>query len=749
MISTTPPAPSPTDRVPTESPFLPGDPTKLPNLAQIDLPTSALAEAQQQMKLETIEYPFPRQRHGKRDCARVPVTRHCVSPSFVMLWNGFCSARRTVFPRSMEEAEQMVVSETVELEAYAKETVAADGSLAPRGLCVSLVVPHYACGGDWATRLVDGMAAFSEMKDVDGSPIATKARFAVYGSLLSQPLEKVLRSSAFGDTTLEGVSIVLRWAELDSAGQPAVRTECELVRNSASSDPSQAARLIQETVVYMSTAYGVELPACMFAPAPLTVPRQFEYQFSQCSDEFHDLINHRDEFKHSQAMRDAGCTLLSVVPGVILRISPRAQGIAGVTSNGAMHALLLCADGQQDAARQYAMTNREGLPPLDEAQASKMLLHTAAVQVEPLKLGGMVSLFAQGGKPGEPIQPPGSWVWRYSEAIVPMQKVMADFFVMSCSLESAMPKRCTMHKFMQSHLQRSMDMFNSTFDQKDVGCMLRSYSAKRKVGEEVADDLSEEDKLAMVAMGININSKRMCLGQAISHLMTHGPSKSSLVDMLVKASTRVGLSASLSATFSSCVSSMEKEERGVEQHKVEVERLKRVADAALVMALSKNRQQPQAIDTHSDKVRALLKTFSLQPGRTSCSIKDVTEMDSSVGRSMCATIYEAYEARMCKSPGPHADQVESLFCVGADILVATCKALKVCMIPPGVEKDAFVILHGNGSSNVVRVFRVGKDGEPEACGIGPAFESELPVVVVLKLKPGNGCLATPIVKKPA
>eukprot|EP00966_Prymnesium_polylepis_P322877 7379109-Prymnesium_polylepis.1 len=180
---------------------------------------------------------------------------------------------------------------------------------------------------------------------------------------------------------------------------------------------------------------------------------------------------------------------------------------------------------------------------------------------------------------------------------------MANFFVFSCSLESAMPKRCSMRKFMQLHLQRSMSMFNTTFDQADISNMLKSYSAKRKSTDFTAEQACEEDRLAMVAMGINISSKRLCLGQAITHLMSHGSCKSSLVDMLIKASTRVGLSASLDSTFSSCMSSIEKEQNGVAEHKLEVERLKRVADAALVMALSRKQCPMPMMSTPADKVR--------------------------------------------------------------------------------------------------------------------------------------------------
>jgi ABC-type transporter Mla MlaB component len=498
----------------------------------------------------------------------------------------------------------------------------------------------------------------------------------------------------------------------------------------------------------MATAYGADLPANMFTPAPDTIPRQFEHQFAKCSDEFCAFLNHRDEFSPSEAMRKAGCTLLSIVPGVMLRMSARAAGLGGVTSNNAMHALLLCADGQEGMARDFVITNREGLPPLPEERASKLLLHTVAVQVEPMKLNGAVTLFAQGGKPGEPIQSPGSWVWRSSAAIVPIEKVMENFFVMSCGVESTLPKRCSMRKFMQTHMQRSMDMFNSTFDRADINAMLKTYCAKRKSPDAPLEALTEEDRLSMVAIGIDMNSKRLCLGQTITHLMTHTSCKSALLDMLIKTSTRVGLSASLESMFASCVSSMEKEDENIKNHKLDVERLKRVTDAALVMALSRKQEKAPVIHTSADKVRTLMKAFSLQAGRTTCSIKDMADMDSSVARSMVCTVYEAYEGRMCKN-APHADQVESLFCAGAEILVATCKALKVCMVEPGEEKDAFVIMHGDSKEDTVRVFRVGSLGDPEACGIGPAFESRMPVVLIIKFKTENSCLVTPLVRKPA
>eukprot|EP00966_Prymnesium_polylepis_P085340 1975824-Prymnesium_polylepis.1 len=64
----------------------------------------------------------------------------------------------------------------------------------------------------------------------------------------------------------------------------------------------------------------------------------------------------------------------------MLRLSAKALGLAGVTSSNAIHALLLCADEQQEMAHDYAITNREGLPPLAEERSAKLLLHTVAVQ---------------------------------------------------------------------------------------------------------------------------------------------------------------------------------------------------------------------------------------------------------------------------------------------------------------------------------------------------------------------------------
>ena len=109
-----------------ESLFLPSDPIRLPNLSQLDMPTSSVAEAQQQMKIETIVLPFVKQRNNNSMKARVPVVQKCIAPNFVMIWNGFCSARRVVFPRTMEEAEQMVISETAELQAYANKSTPPD-----------------------------------------------------------------------------------------------------------------------------------------------------------------------------------------------------------------------------------------------------------------------------------------------------------------------------------------------------------------------------------------------------------------------------------------------------------------------------------------------------------------------------------------------------------------------------------------------------------------------------------------------
>ena len=124
----------------------------------------------------------------------------------------------------------------------------------------------------------------------------------------------------------------------------------------------------------------------------------------------------------------------------------------------------------------------------------------------------------------------------------------------------------------------------------------------------------------------------------------------------------------------------------------------------------------------------------------------MSDVDASVARSMACTVYEAFNACTTQSM-PHKEQVANLFLYKADIVFLVCKALTLCMTPPGVEKDAFVILHGKQDGNAY-VFKAGIDGDPIACGIGMAFESSPPVVVMVNLKSDNSCLVTPMVRKP-
>lgn len=67
------------------------------------------------------------------------------------------------------------------------------------------------------------------------------------------------------------------------------------------------------------------------------------------------------------------------------------------------------------------------------ARAKEWSMHTCAVQAAGFSLGHRVTLYGTHGKLREPIQPPNSWIWRLSGAIVPLATASNNFAVFPCN----------------------------------------------------------------------------------------------------------------------------------------------------------------------------------------------------------------------------------------------------------------------------------------------------------------------------
>lgn len=689
------------------------------------------------MTLQVVDLPIPAIRCPQRTCAYKPSSQ--CPPNFCYAFNGFCSARRTVATSCVTEAESMLSSEAMELISNSKQEVGLYGSVSPRGLCISLVIPRESANSANAIPFIDGIAALSDAKLKDGVPITTKVRYSIYGGPASLAVSRVIAREAFDKRRLDGVTLMVRWSEKHTGKY---RTECVEV-GSTCLLPGEASRSLQMAIVKLSNSFGFEVPPDFFLDPPSSDEGYYEKQICECSSEFRDVIHKENAFVPSKTMRMSNSGLLKRVPGCYARLTPIKLGLQGVVSSDAIHAILLCADGMEDKSLHYAKTYREGLRP-PEGEDEELDLHTAAVHTERVYLNGMVSLYANGGKSGQSLQADGNWVYKTTAAVMPIRTLMANFYVFSCDMESMIPDTAALLKYMDIHLNKSIHVYSRMFARDELDCVL-SGNPVNTMQTSLAElhRIPDEQRFVLSALGVDLMSHRMFIGDALAFLTQHGAPKS-LLDLLTSASLRVGLRMSLSDGFSSCVDAMNTDIKDKDCHSNEVERLKRVADAALVMGCRK-RACHSIPDTKPEKVRQLMKTFALKSGTY------VTRLDNFVNtprpiddaHSLALTVYESY-GRKCGGDMPHINELETVMHTYSDLLIAIAKCFHLCMVNPGSTKLAFVIIHGHEMSHV-SVNKVLDDGRLAPCGVGKVFEADEPCIVVVKLRSDTSCIVTPLV----
>lgn len=294
----------------------------------------------------------------------------------------------------------MLIAENLELDSFSNQVKPPDDSLPCRGFAVHLLVPTCCKKSSNVLPLLDGMAALSDGKTAEGKPLTTLMRFSVFAEHSSLPLQRLLSNECFDKRGADTISVVLRWVERDEASSR-VRTELSALRWCLLTQ-QQTTEYLQSEIVAIAAKFGATLPGSFFLPVKPATPCFYEKQIAAAAAEFAEFMFKEDEFEITDAMREVGCTRLVPVPGVCVRMSPIALGLSGVTANTAFHALLLCADGEEKAAREFALRHREGLPPPRDSFAETAMLHTLAVQSEHLFLNSAVSLYGSSGKPGEP-----------------------------------------------------------------------------------------------------------------------------------------------------------------------------------------------------------------------------------------------------------------------------------------------------------------------------------------------------------
>jgi hypothetical protein len=716
---------------------------ELPDLEQLTWSKSAEVEYHQQLCYETVEHPITRTSR-KKTMALFP-TRSS-SQWFKHAFYGFISgARCTVAGPTPDLVDSFIESERVELTA-ALNGHSLDGSMNPRKVCISLVIPGFSTHNRDAMHLIDAMFSWS-VSNWQGVPISTKVRFTVYVGDCAQPLVQLLNGCAYSGG-VDGIGLVLRWSELDSDDNDVVRAE--FVSAPPLSEEEDVINTLQSMVSKIAFKHGVNLPGCLYSlnDASIETSGRYEEVVQITSQKFGSIVHVEEKFQASDKMAESNHNRLVMLPGVYVRLFPRAMGVAGALSENAIHAYLLCADGCTQDAEKYLSQHKNCLVCEEETIYTNLCLHTCGTSVETTQLGGMVSLYSHHGIAGQPISPPHTQVFSLRTAIVPLSTLLNEWDVYPCTAKSIIPKAVVLGNGIMAHMKRGDRFFNKTFHGKNVDSGNTSSIQRDTISiqEELigSNDDFLRSKFYLVAMGVDLRSNKTTLGDAIERLVEGGAPKN-LVDVLLCASLKIGLGASLDDAFGRCLKSLRMEDVANAEHSHELCRQKRISDAALTIAFKK-KAPPTDSSTSLKKVKAMLKFHALVHGKTKVTISDMSDIDCAL--LMFDTIWESYSrGRSTFRGGPLRGQIASAITKHESVIVAVAKAICICRCDvPEENLDAFILVHGNGVHNVMVYKASSSDAEPSR--IGEVFESDEPAVIVLKMKNDGTALLTSVVVVP-
>ncbi len=713
-------------------------------LEQLKWAKSAEVEYHQTLCYETIEHPIPRVVR-KKQTALFPAK--VSSQWFHQAFHGFISgARCTVAGTAPDEAKDFIESERVELIANLSGS-SLDGSMRPRKVCISLVVPGFSAHNFDAVALVDAMFVWSVSTWQD-APISSQARFTVYVGDCALPLMQLLDDCAYGGG-IDGIGIVLRWPELDSDGKEVVRSE--FIKAPTLPEDKDVIDVLQDVVNNIAFKHGVSLPGCLYSLNEESIETLTCYEdvVRITSEKFNLLVNVEEEFKLSDKMVACNHNRLVMLPGVYLRLCPRAMGTAGTLADTAMHAYLLCADGCTEDAEDYLIQHKNCLVREEETVYTNLCLHACGTSVGIIRLGGMVSLYSHSGIPGQPISPPQTQVFSLRTAIVSLSLLLNEWDVYPCTAKSIIPKAVVLGDGMMAHMKRGDRLFNKTFhgNTADSG----NYTSIQRDTIFTKEELigSNEhlivNKFYMIALGVDLNSSKTTLGDTIQRLVERDSPKN-LVDVLKAVSLKIGLGASLDDAFGRCLQALKMEDAGLKYQSRELCRQKRISDAALMIAFRK-KALPMDSSTSMKKVRAMLKFHALEQGTAKVMIFNMSDIDCAL--SMFDTIWESYSrGKFAFQGGEIRSQMASAITRHESVIVAVAKGLCACHAWDATKEniDTFILVHGHGVDGVI-VYRA-FNSDAEASRIGAVFESDEPSVITLKMFDDGRALLTSVVAVP-
>lgn len=725
------------------------------DLPKIPVPNGALAIVHQLSEVESTPAPM----HMFFDPVAAGILRKVPhkkssSPNTALLYRAYLSARTVVAAEVPEDAQAMYFAERAEILAAASNTAPVDGSLAPRRVSVTLLAHGDSAGLRESRLALDALAHFAGLAIAsvtgdDTTLTVSLIRMAVlagpqaYLHATECQKDAILSQSACNRSDLE---LVMRWAE-SSENSPEPMLRAEFFQLASFNSLDSALQAIQGAMLNARTYSNVPLPLAVATHHPNVQKFAWAQAHATATNAFFRLLEGEGAVVKHPAVEQYGRSVDAT--GVYVRFCSRALGESGLIDNSSFHGMLLADSEKLADVVHFCDDYPNGLPPPDENTIG-LLLHTCAVQAECFQLGQRVTLFDHHGKVGEPIRSPGSWIWRLSSAIRPVDASLLEHFVLvPCSPMSMLPGNKLLERPFREFFRRASDLFGATFG--DCTSTLSGDAFERQcvtlpARDDGADPTIEQaERFALAAFGIDSTSRRIMVGDAYT-LLSYRGAPAPICEFMLKASLRWGIGTPLLEVFSKAGSSITTHKSDERMHLAECEnvRLRRVADAALALGGMKNAAPTQGdkntepcLEIDSCRLKPLLLATGIQQTSRKADIPPknakedaYTEMVSLLASVVVRGGVDAIQYNHACKIALESRRRGIMPCIGNAICVLRASACSV-------TNTVFVIAQTDGLEGV-SFNRVLPSGSMERVTAGTIVDTPLLSVILLRI---NGTAA--------
>jgi hypothetical protein len=616
----------------------------LQTLTRISRPTGAVAVVNQGHCLRPT--PSPRGMSLDNRCVKKrtqAVPKSSASDHLGVMLKGFLAARTVAFAEEAAEVPMMLASENQELVDATFRVVPPDDSLPPRLVAVTLLAyggtPEH-CNG--VRVYLDALAhlASSPLGSARGDQAlgASLVRMSLMAGVDARWFAGQIAASCLNGKPApecDGVDLCVRWAVPGGTGM--LRSEVVSLPTGLSLDA--ALQRMQNVFLSMKISYETPFNDDITTLHHNVPTDAWAQSVHDTSHEFFALMEGKPCVYKGEVLQKHEGKVSVEATGVFVRICPRNEfdPVANawrqlpveraVHRSDVFHAFLIGNSAyQQDIERHCRAHETEGLT-MPDSETRAFCLHTCAVQASGFPLKERVSLYAThprggGRRPGKPICSPGSWVWRLESAIVAIEHVLANFYVIPCSRESVLPADKKLETPFNEFFNRAYKLYVETFGRaplhqaaQDSGERFPIVLPSQPMGGDPA--IRAAENYALTAFGLDATTQRIAVGDAYSMLRDR-KAPHELANLMLQSALRMGIGTSVLDAMGKAAEAIRvlpaDAPLAAQQLRGECTRLKRIADAALHVSNKRQRPISSPVDMEAGRVKSLLSAAGLRKG---------------------------------------------------------------------------------------------------------------------------------------